>query len=111
MCTNHNPSGNDIGALDNLQTWNHGQSHFHTNMSCSTADLDVFDFNVWLLVVSVRLNPYCMNPDQFAVYLTNTIQHFEEHVNVTFDSVEAFNEPNSDWFDMHSWFREFARNV
>ena len=36
--------------------------------------------------------------EQHAVYLAVVTQHFQQHLNVTFDSVEAFNEPNSDWW-------------
>lgn len=58
-CTNHNPSGNDNGALDNLQSWNY---------------------------------------DQHAAYLATVAQQFPSRFGVAFDSVEAFNEPISNWW-------------
>lgn len=60
MCDNHNPSGNDDGRKDNLETW---------------------------------------NQQQHAVYLASVAAQFmAEPIGVTFTSVEAFNEPISDWW-------------
>lgn len=59
MCYNHNPSGADIGADDNLQSWNHAN---HT----------------W--------------------YLVEIAKHARANWNITFTSIEAFNEPASDWW-------------
>jgi galactan endo-1,6-beta-galactosidase len=60
MCYNHNPSGANNGANDNLQSWNY---------------------------------------DQHAVYLATVAQYASAHWGVNFDSVEAFNEPVSTWWN------------
>jgi galactan endo-1,6-beta-galactosidase len=59
MCDNHNPSGNAVGALDNLQTWNN---------------------------------------QQHAVYLATIAKYAHDHWGFDFHSVEAFNEPSSNWW-------------
>jgi len=60
MCVNHNPSGNDDGSKDNLESWNY---------------------------------------EQHAVYLATIAARFKEGpFLVNFTSVEAFNEPVSDWW-------------
>jgi len=59
MCDNHNPSGSNNGADDNLQTW---------------------------------------NQDQHAIYLANIAKYAQDNWGISFDSVEAFNEPTSNWW-------------
>ena len=59
MCYNHNPSGADSGANDNLQSWNL-QNH--------------------------------------AVYLATVARYAADHWGVNFESVEAFNEPSSNYW-------------
>jgi galactan endo-1,6-beta-galactosidase len=59
MCINHNPSGNNDGADNNLQSWNY---------------------------------------DSHAIYLASIALEAKNSWGVTFTSVEAFNEPVSDWW-------------
>jgi galactan endo-1,6-beta-galactosidase len=59
MLDNHNPSGSNNGASDNLQSWNH---------------------------------------QQHCTYLATVAAYAKKNWNVTFDSVDAFNEPASGWW-------------
>ena len=59
MCYNHNPSGADNGANDNLQSWNY---------------------------------------QQHAIYLATVAKYASDNWGITFDSVEAFNEPIANWW-------------
>ncbi|KAH8664428.1 glycoside hydrolase superfamily [Xylariales sp. PMI_506] len=59
MCYNHNPSGADSGADDNLQSWNY---------------------------------------DSHAIYLASIAAYAKQNWGITFQSVEAFNEPIATWW-------------
>jgi len=50
MCKNHNPCGSDIGAEDNLQTWNHGKFMFAPPNRCEERTFAVCVDVTWRFV-------------------------------------------------------------